>query len=145
MYRVRPKWLKWPFWRVLKFAKLANFRRVLKFDKFAGEWPLLNLIPRLPDMEMNSLMKFKKSRNKNEDFYCLQKCIKGTIKYDSSTTIKQAPATRHRCTVFHQNCSVFTEISKTILTPCTYTVPVPVSKIRIFEHRLCQCLFDGDI
>jgi hypothetical protein len=28
MYRVRPK--------------MANFWRVLKFDKFAGEWPLLN-------------------------------------------------------------------------------------------------------
>jgi hypothetical protein len=28
-------------WRVLEFAKLANFRRVLEFDKFAGEWPLL--------------------------------------------------------------------------------------------------------
>ncbi len=42
MYRVRPKWQKWPFWRVLEFAKLANYRRVLEFDKFAGEWPLLN-------------------------------------------------------------------------------------------------------
>jgi hypothetical protein len=45
MYRVRPKWRKWPFWRVLEFAKLANFRRVLKFDKFAGEWPLLSVKP----------------------------------------------------------------------------------------------------
>jgi hypothetical protein len=34
---------KWPFWRVLEFAKLANFRRVLEFDKFAGEWPLLKI------------------------------------------------------------------------------------------------------
>jgi hypothetical protein len=45
MYRVRPKWRKWAFWRVLEFAKLANFRRVLEFDKFAGEWPLLNIFP----------------------------------------------------------------------------------------------------
>jgi hypothetical protein len=33
------------FWRVLAFAKLANFRRVLEFDKFAGEWPLLTKRP----------------------------------------------------------------------------------------------------
>ena len=45
MYRVRPKWQKWPFWQVLEFAKLANFRRVLEFDKFAGEWPLLSSAP----------------------------------------------------------------------------------------------------
>ena len=44
MYWVRPKWQKWAFWRVLEFAKLANFRRVLEFDKFAGEWPLLRLL-----------------------------------------------------------------------------------------------------
>ncbi len=25
----------------------ANFRRVLEFDKFAGEWPLLNLYPKI--------------------------------------------------------------------------------------------------
>jgi hypothetical protein len=37
-----PNLPKWPFWRVLAFAKLANFRRVLEFDKFAGEWPLLS-------------------------------------------------------------------------------------------------------
>jgi hypothetical protein len=33
---------KWPFWRVLEFAKNGEFfLRVLEFDKFAGEWPLL--------------------------------------------------------------------------------------------------------
>ncbi len=40
---------KWSFWRVnghfgeySKSPKLANFWRVLEFDKFAGEWPLLS-------------------------------------------------------------------------------------------------------
>ena len=47
MYRVRPIFQKRAFWRVLAFAKLANFRRVLEFDKFAGEWPLLILIAKL--------------------------------------------------------------------------------------------------
>jgi hypothetical protein len=42
MYRVRPIFQKRAFWRVLAFAKLANFRRVLEFDEFAGEWPLLS-------------------------------------------------------------------------------------------------------
>ncbi len=35
---------------------------------------------------------------------------------------------------------LFTKISKTSFTTCTCTAPVPVSKIRNFEHRLCPCL-----
>jgi hypothetical protein len=58
MYRVRGKWLAnvvqmyrvWPIFQNGHFGeysnspKLANFWRVLEFDKFAGEWPLLNIL-----------------------------------------------------------------------------------------------------
>ena len=56
VWRVLGKWFgEWRrVWRVLHISengpfgeyshspKTANFRRVLKFDKFAGEWPLLS-------------------------------------------------------------------------------------------------------
>jgi hypothetical protein len=51
MYRVRPIFQKRAFWRVLAFAKLANFRRVLEFDKFAGEWPLLIIYLFISDVQ----------------------------------------------------------------------------------------------
>ncbi len=35
---------KWPFFEYSNSPKLANFWRVLEFDKFAGEWPLLNFV-----------------------------------------------------------------------------------------------------
>jgi hypothetical protein len=37
---------KWPFWRVLEFAKTGKFLASTQFDKFAGEWPLLRIISR---------------------------------------------------------------------------------------------------
>ena len=42
MYRVRPIFQNGHFGEYLNSPKLVNFWRVLKFDKFAGEWPLLN-------------------------------------------------------------------------------------------------------
>jgi hypothetical protein len=42
MYRVRPIFQNGHFGEYLNSPKLANFRRVLEFDKFAGEWPLLS-------------------------------------------------------------------------------------------------------
>ncbi len=43
IYRVRPIFKKGHFGEYSNLPKLANFRRVLEFDKFAVEWPLLNL------------------------------------------------------------------------------------------------------
>ena len=45
MYRVRPIFQNGHFGEYSNSPKLANFRRVLKFDKFAGEWPLLSVKP----------------------------------------------------------------------------------------------------
>jgi hypothetical protein len=42
MYRVRPIFQNGHFGEYSNSPKLANFRRVLEFDKFAGEWPLLS-------------------------------------------------------------------------------------------------------
>jgi hypothetical protein len=41
MYRVRPIFQNGHFGEYSNSPKLANFWRVLEFDKFAGEWPLL--------------------------------------------------------------------------------------------------------
>ncbi len=41
MYRVRPIFQNGHFGEYSNSLKLANFWRVLEFDKFAGEWPLL--------------------------------------------------------------------------------------------------------
>jgi hypothetical protein len=41
MYRVRPIFQKDHFGEYSNSTKMANFRRVLKFNKFAVEWPLL--------------------------------------------------------------------------------------------------------
>ncbi len=41
MYRVRPIFQNDHFGEYWNSPKMANFRRVLEFDKFAGEWPLL--------------------------------------------------------------------------------------------------------
>ncbi len=41
MYRVRPIFQNGHFGEYSNSTKLANFWRVLEFDKFAGEWPLL--------------------------------------------------------------------------------------------------------
>ncbi len=42
MYQVRPIFQNGHFGEYSNSPKLANFWRVLKFDKFAGEWPLLS-------------------------------------------------------------------------------------------------------
>ncbi len=42
MYRVRHIFQNGHFGKYSNSPKLANFWRVLEFDKFAGEWPLLN-------------------------------------------------------------------------------------------------------
>ncbi len=41
MYRVRPIFQNGHFGEYSNSPKMANFWRVLEFDKFAGEWPLL--------------------------------------------------------------------------------------------------------
>jgi hypothetical protein len=43
MYRVRPIFQNGHFGEYSNSTKLANFWRVLEFDKFAGEWPLLKI------------------------------------------------------------------------------------------------------
>ncbi len=45
MYRVRPIFQNGHFGEYSNLPKLANFWRVLEFDKFAGEWPLLKKNP----------------------------------------------------------------------------------------------------
>ena len=45
MYRVRPIFQNGHFGEYSNSPKLANFWRVLEFDKFAGEWPLLRIYP----------------------------------------------------------------------------------------------------
>jgi hypothetical protein len=45
MYRVRPIFKNDHFGEYSNSPKMANFRRVLEFDKFAGEWPLLSKNP----------------------------------------------------------------------------------------------------
>jgi hypothetical protein len=45
MYRVRPIFQNGHFGEYSNLPKLANFWRVLEFDKFAGEWPLLTPSP----------------------------------------------------------------------------------------------------
>ncbi len=42
VWRVRPIFKKGHFGEYSNLPKMANFRRVLKFDKFAVEWPLLS-------------------------------------------------------------------------------------------------------
>jgi hypothetical protein len=46
MYRVRPIFQNGHFGEYSNSPKLANFWRVLEFDKFAGEWPLLKYLPK---------------------------------------------------------------------------------------------------
>jgi len=50
MYRVRPIFQNGHFGEYSNLTKLANFRRVLEFDKFAGEWPLLSSTPSFVDL-----------------------------------------------------------------------------------------------
>jgi hypothetical protein len=60
MYRVQPIFQNGHFGEYSNSPKLANFWRVLKFDKFAGEWPLLTFFP------MNALtISLKKTYAKN--------------------------------------------------------------------------------
>ena len=52
MYRVRPIFQNGHFGEYLNSPKLANFWRVLEFNKFAGEWPLLNLTSKFKKVKL---------------------------------------------------------------------------------------------
>ena len=55
MYRVRPIFQNGHFGEYSNSTKLANFWRVLEFDKFAGEWPLLRLDATLGNKRIGKL------------------------------------------------------------------------------------------
>jgi hypothetical protein len=75
MYRVRPIFQNDHFGKYSNSPKMANFRRVLKFDKFAGEWPLLRYVTKctfyFTAFDILSNFKISKMKSGFHNFYLM--------------------------------------------------------------------------
>jgi len=72
MYRVRPIFQNGHFGEYSNLPKLVNFWRVLEFDKFAGEWPLLSFSSLLTSISTPD--NFNQAKNCYLIFFCCCCC-----------------------------------------------------------------------